>query len=217
MLWISLLGASQHSQQLSICSILEYLEYLKNNFWSLPSKIYWWLLFVFTSLPMKGQAWNVYFVAHDCRCLFLIWNIYLWLHYWHTTVLYLHTDHKNTLEIVSYYQTYNSTYPFEKGYRPKMSYIFLLCSTIIFLVLFYIIRPVWENMQTGNWDNFSTGRCCCAITYAIFHHQIPKSDRDALWAMITYYGGHCQSNLNPKCTHLVSGKASGVNADFLYL
>lgn len=33
--------------------------------------------------------------------------------------------------------------------------------------------------------------------------KIPEDDRDALWAMVTYHGGHCQLNLNPRCTHLV--------------
>eukprot|EP00794_Sanderia_malayensis_P016834 gene16833-18532_t len=43
--------------------------------------------------------------------------------------------------------------------------------------------------------------------------QISKSDRDALWAMVTYHGGNCQPNLNAKCTHLICGKASGRKFD----
>ncbi|XP_015750823.1 PREDICTED: PAX-interacting protein 1-like, partial [Acropora digitifera] len=33
--------------------------------------------------------------------------------------------------------------------------------------------------------------------------QIPEDDRAVLWAMVTYHGGQCQLNLNPKCSHLV--------------
>eukprot|EP00795_Rhopilema_esculentum_P012733 gene12733-3459_t len=44
--------------------------------------------------------------------------------------------------------------------------------------------------------------------------KIPKNDRDALWAMITYNGGVCQPNLNGKCTHLATGKASGRKFEF---
>lgn len=39
--------------------------------------------------------------------------------------------------------------------------------------------------------------------------QIPEEDRDALWAMVTYHGGQCQLNLNPKCTHLVIPHPTG--------
>ncbi|XP_078364227.1 PAX-interacting protein 1-like [Oculina patagonica] len=39
--------------------------------------------------------------------------------------------------------------------------------------------------------------------------QIPINDRDALWAMVTYYGGECQVNLNSNCSHLVIPHPSG--------
>jgi len=44
--------------------------------------------------------------------------------------------------------------------------------------------------------------------------QVPQNDKNALWAMITYHGAVCQLNLNPKCTHLVTGKASGRKFEF---
>lgn len=43
--------------------------------------------------------------------------------------------------------------------------------------------------------------------------QIPINDRDALWAMVTYYGGQCQLNLNSNCTHLVIPLPSGPKYD----
>ncbi|XP_077979185.1 PAX-interacting protein 1-like, partial [Glandiceps talaboti] len=39
--------------------------------------------------------------------------------------------------------------------------------------------------------------------------QIPQEDRNKIWAMITFYGGKCQANLNSKCTHLIVPKAEG--------
>lgn len=40
--------------------------------------------------------------------------------------------------------------------------------------------------------------------------NLQREDLDALWAMITYHGGHFQINLDKMCTHLISGKAEGV-------
>ncbi|KAK2568143.1 PAX-interacting protein 1 [Acropora cervicornis] len=40
--------------------------------------------------------------------------------------------------------------------------------------------------------------------------QIPEDDRAVLWAMVTYHGGQCQLNLNPKCSHLVIPCPTGI-------
>lgn len=39
--------------------------------------------------------------------------------------------------------------------------------------------------------------------------QLQNADFKAIWAMITFYGGNFQSNLNKSCTHLICGKADG--------
>ncbi|XP_072045733.1 PAX-interacting protein 1-like [Amphiura filiformis] len=39
--------------------------------------------------------------------------------------------------------------------------------------------------------------------------QMPQGDRNALWAMLAFYGGSCQLSLNKKCTHLVTPKTDG--------
>ncbi|XP_072744675.1 uncharacterized protein Ptip [Anoplolepis gracilipes] len=40
--------------------------------------------------------------------------------------------------------------------------------------------------------------------------QISRADSKSLWAMITLQGGKCQLHLDRYCTHLITGKASGV-------
>jgi len=40
--------------------------------------------------------------------------------------------------------------------------------------------------------------------------QMCESDREALWAMVTFYGGSCQLNLNKTCTHLIIPNTEGV-------
>ncbi len=44
--------------------------------------------------------------------------------------------------------------------------------------------------------------------------QMCESDRVALWAMVTFYGGSCQLNLNKQCTHLVIPSTEGVRVQF---
>ncbi|CAB3993743.1 Hypothetical predicted protein [Paramuricea clavata] len=39
--------------------------------------------------------------------------------------------------------------------------------------------------------------------------QMPPDDRDALWAMITFYGGQCHTTFDSKCTHLLVPKPEG--------
>lgn len=40
--------------------------------------------------------------------------------------------------------------------------------------------------------------------------QINRADSKSLWAMITFQGGKCQLRLDRYCTHLITGKASGI-------
>lgn len=49
---------------------------------------------------------------------------------------------------------------------------------------------------------FSNVRICLS--------QISRADSKSLWAMITLQGGKCQLHLDRYCTHLITGKASGV-------
>ncbi|XP_072181998.1 PAX-interacting protein 1-like [Diadema setosum] len=39
--------------------------------------------------------------------------------------------------------------------------------------------------------------------------QLQASDRNALWAMVTFFGGTCRANLSKECTHLVTAKCEG--------
>ncbi|XP_022094041.1 PAX-interacting protein 1-like isoform X2 [Acanthaster planci] len=39
--------------------------------------------------------------------------------------------------------------------------------------------------------------------------QMCARDREALWAMVTFYGGSCQLNLNKHCTHLITPSTEG--------
>ena len=41
--------------------------------------------------------------------------------------------------------------------------------------------------------------------------QVSTQDRDALWAMVAYYGGRMQLRLNSSCSHLVVPSANGVS------
>lgn len=49
---------------------------------------------------------------------------------------------------------------------------------------------------------FSNVRICLS--------QISRADSKSLWAMITLQGGKCQLHLDRYCTHLITGKASGI-------
>lgn len=40
--------------------------------------------------------------------------------------------------------------------------------------------------------------------------QVSRADSKSLWAMITLQGGKCQLRLDKYCTHLITGKASGI-------
>ncbi|XP_014473474.1 PREDICTED: PAX-interacting protein 1 [Dinoponera quadriceps] len=40
--------------------------------------------------------------------------------------------------------------------------------------------------------------------------QVSRADSKSLWAMITLQGGKCQLRLDRYCTHLITGKASGI-------
>lgn len=39
-----------------------------------------------------------------------------------------------------------------------------------------------------------------------------QNDVNSVWAMITYYGGSFQLDLNEDCTHLIAAKPEGVLA-----
>lgn len=39
--------------------------------------------------------------------------------------------------------------------------------------------------------------------------QFSPEDRNAIWALITFYGGNCQLSLNKKCTHLIVPEPKG--------
>ena len=45
--------------------------------------------------------------------------------------------------------------------------------------------------------------------------QMCERDREVLWAMVTFYGGSCQLNLNKRCTHLVTPSTEGVRLPVL--
>lgn len=49
---------------------------------------------------------------------------------------------------------------------------------------------------------FSNIRACIS--------QVSRADSKSLWAMLTLQGGKCQLHLDRYCTHLITGKASGV-------
>ena len=41
--------------------------------------------------------------------------------------------------------------------------------------------------------------------------QLDADDAKALWAMVTYHGGHCQMKLDNSVTHLVTASTTGVS------
>jgi hypothetical protein len=41
--------------------------------------------------------------------------------------------------------------------------------------------------------------------------QLEPEDNNAMWAMLTFYGGEMRTRLDPTCTHLIVAKPSGVS------
>ncbi|XP_028393848.1 PAX-interacting protein 1-like [Dendronephthya gigantea] len=76
-----------------------------------------------------------------------------------------------------------------------------------------IVKPEWviysvkcEAMMPTN--AFSVGKKLFTDVVAC-PSQVPPADRDALWSMITFYGGRCQTTFDPSCTHLLVPKPEG--------
>lgn len=77
-----------------------------------------------------------------------------------------------------------------------------------------VVKPEWVTMSvkcdatlppsafSPEKDKLFSGVVACPS-------QIPTEDRDALWAMITFYGGCCQATFDPSCTHLLVPKPEG--------
>ncbi|XP_064634696.1 PAX-interacting protein 1-like [Lineus longissimus] len=78
-------------------------------------------------------------------------------------------------------------------------------SWIVMCVKCECILPT-NAFNLENYDIF-TGVVACPS-------QIPEADLQSLWAMITFYGGQCQRELNRKCTHLITIKPLGAKYDF---
>ncbi|KPP73451.1 PAX-interacting protein 1-like, partial [Scleropages formosus] len=67
-----------------------------------------------------------------------------------------------------------------------------------------VVKPSWVILVTG----FSpeSGQVFFGVTACL--PRLPE-DLNALWALITFYGGDCQLHLNKKCTHLVVPEPQG--------
>uniref|UniRef100_W5N465 PAX-interacting protein 1 n=1 Tax=Lepisosteus oculatus TaxID=7918 RepID=W5N465_LEPOC len=76
-----------------------------------------------------------------------------------------------------------------------------------------VVKPSWVILSVRCGDllpvtGFSpeSGQIFFGVTACL--PKIPE-DRNPLWALVTYYGGECQLNLNKKCTHLIVPEPKG--------
>ncbi|KAI1902018.1 hypothetical protein AGOR_G00040390 [Albula goreensis] len=76
-----------------------------------------------------------------------------------------------------------------------------------------VVKPSWVILSVRCGDllpvtGFSpeSGQLFFGVTACL--SKLPE-DLNALWALITFYGGDCQLNLNKKCTHLIAPEPKG--------
>ncbi|XP_062955465.1 PAX-interacting protein 1 isoform X2 [Cynocephalus volans] len=77
-----------------------------------------------------------------------------------------------------------------------------------------VVKPSWVilSVQCGALlpvSGFSPESCQIFFGITACLSQVSSEDRSALWALVTFYGGDCQLNLNKKCTHLVVPEPKG--------
>ncbi|XP_041102802.1 PAX-interacting protein 1-like [Polyodon spathula] len=77
-----------------------------------------------------------------------------------------------------------------------------------------VVKPSWVILSVRCGDllpvaGFSpeSGQVFYGVTACL--PRISSEDRNTLWALITFYGGDCQLNLNKKCTHLIVLEPAG--------
>lgn len=81
-----------------------------------------------------------------------------------------------------------------------VTFIYIFSSYIIYISLILLNRTQYFSPEEN--QLFSNIRICIS--------QVSRADSKSLWAMISLQGGKCQLRLDRYCTHLVTGKASGV-------
>ncbi|XP_037372197.1 PAX-interacting protein 1 [Talpa occidentalis] len=77
-----------------------------------------------------------------------------------------------------------------------------------------VVKPSWVTLsvQCGALlpvNGFSPESCQIFFGVTACLSQVSAEDRSALWALLTFYGGHCQLTLNKTCTHLVVPEPKG--------
>uniref|UniRef100_A0A673XUY9 PAX-interacting protein 1 n=1 Tax=Salmo trutta TaxID=8032 RepID=A0A673XUY9_SALTR len=78
-----------------------------------------------------------------------------------------------------------------------------------------VVKPSWVTLSVRCGDllpvtGFSpeSGQIFFGVTACLPKVCLPE-DLNTLWALITFYGGDCQLNLNKKCTHLIVPEPKG--------
>lgn len=84
-----------------------------------------------------------------------------------------------------------------------------------------VVKPSWVTLsvQCGALlpvNGFSPESCQIFFGVAACLSQVSSEDRSMLWALITFYGGDCQLNLNKKCTHLIVPEPKGEKYECAY-
>ncbi|XP_029444318.1 PAX-interacting protein 1 [Rhinatrema bivittatum] len=64
-------------------------------------------------------------------------------------------------------------------------------------------------------SGFSPESCQIFFGVTACLSQVSSEDRSILWALITFYGGNCQLNLNKKCTHLIVPEPKGEKYEYV--
>ncbi|XP_069814980.1 PAX-interacting protein 1 [Dendropsophus ebraccatus] len=84
-----------------------------------------------------------------------------------------------------------------------------------------IVKPSWVilSVRCGarlpeNGFSPESGQIFFGVTACL--SQVSPDDRNALWALITFYGGDCQLSLNKKCTHLIVQEPKGTKYEYAY-
>ncbi|XP_038053452.1 PAX-interacting protein 1-like isoform X2 [Patiria miniata] len=77
-----------------------------------------------------------------------------------------------------------------------------------------VISPLWVEMSVRcrvllPTKAFQPERSQLFTNVVACFSQMCELDREALWAMVTFYGGSCQLNLNKCCTHLITPNSEG--------
>ncbi|KAM4029229.1 PAX-interacting protein 1 [Anomaloglossus baeobatrachus] len=84
-----------------------------------------------------------------------------------------------------------------------------------------IVKPSWVilSVRCGarlpeNGFSPESGQIFFGVTACL--SQVSPDDRNALWALITFYGGDCQLSLNKKCSHLIVPEPKGTKYEYAY-